>query len=199
MAYKNLTISGLPGCGSTTLMKMLKDKLGWTAYSGGEFMREYAISKGYFDPKETVHHDATAYPDDFDRQVDYAVRERLQKEEHHIIEAWLSGFLAQQVPNILKVLVVCSDHAVRIDRIVNRDMISVADAKNHVITREAKNRKKWQDMYAKEWHDWVVVPKTRPAEAEIDFWHPSLYDLVIDTYRYSREETLDLVLHELKI
>lgn len=199
MAYHNLTISGLPGCGSTTLMNLLKAKLGWTAYSGGEFMREYAIKQGYFPADSHVHHDAMAYPADFDHQVDYAVRERLQKEKHHIIEAWLSGFLAQQVPDVLKVLVICSDNAVRIDRIVNRDDISVAEAKNHVITREAKNRAKWQEIYAKEWHDWVVVPGTRPAEAEIDFWHPSLYDLVIDTYRYSREETLDQVIHELKV
>jgi cytidylate kinase len=48
-AYTNITISGLPGCGSTTLLKGLKEALqfdGWKGFSGGEFMREYAKEKG---------------------------------------------------------------------------------------------------------------------------------------------------------
>lgn len=198
MAYRNLTISGLPGCGSTTLMNFLRDKLDWQCYSGGEFMREYAIKQGYFSANNNVHHDATAYPDDFDRQVDYAVRDRLTHQNHLIMEAWLSGFLAQGIPGVLKVLVTCSENAVRIDRIVNRDMISVGEAKKHVLERETKNRNKWTTMYAKEWQDWVVEPGTLSSKTEIDFWHPKLYDLVIDTYRHSREETLDIVLHALK-
>lgn len=197
MAYRNITISGLPGCGSTTLMKLLKEKLDWQCYSGGEFMRAYAIEKGYFTADSNVHHDATVYPDDFDRQVDYAVREKLTNQDNNIFEAWLSGFLAQQVPGVLKVLVFCSDDAVRIDRIVNRDSISVDEAKVHVMQREAKNRKKWQEMYAQEWQQWVVNPGTLSESAEIDFWHPNLYDLVIDTFSTSREETLDLVINAL--
>lgn len=197
MKYRNITISGLPGCGSTTLMNLLKGTLDWQCYSGGEFMRAYAIEKGYFNSQENVHHDATVYPDDFDRQVDYAVREKLTIEKNYIFEAWLSGFLAQGVPDVLKVLVTCSDNAVRIDRIVNRDGIGVDEAKVHILSRETKNRQKWNIMYAHEWQEWVVKPGTLPAEAQIDFWHPKLYDLVIDTYRYSREEALDLVLHEL--
>ncbi len=198
MAYRNIAISGLPGCGSTTLMNLLKEKLGWHCYSGGEFMRAYAIEKGYFSANTSVHHDATVYPDDFDRQVDYAVRDRLTTQDNYIIEAWLSGFLAQQVPDVLKVLVTCSDDAVRIDRIVNRDGISVDEAKGHVMRREESNRNKWKEMYAAEWQQWVVDPGTLPATAEIDFWHPKLYDLVIDTYSSSKEETLELVLHALK-
>jgi len=198
MAYRNITISGLPGCGSTTLMKLLEEKLNWQCYSGGGFMRAYAIEKGYFSADSSTHHDASVYPDDFDRQVDYAVREKLTNQEKYIIEAWLSGFLAQQVPGVLKVLLICSEPAVRIDRIVNRDGISVDEAKVHVVHREDNNRNKWKTMYASEWQQWVVDPGTLPATAEIDFWHPKLYDLVIDTYSSSREETLELVLNALK-
>jgi len=197
MTYRNITISGLPGCGSTTLMKLLKEKLDWQCYSGGEFMRSYAIEKGLFSPDNSVHHDATVYPDDFDRQVDYAVREKLASQEKHVLEAWLSGFLAQQIPGVLKVLVMCSQDAVRIDRIVNRDKISVEEAKSHVMHREDKNRSKWKVMYANEWQQWVVEPGTLPSSAEIDFWDPKLYDLVIDTFSTSQEETLNLVLNAL--
>ena len=198
MSTRNITISGLPGGGSTTLMKLLQPTIGWQCYSGGEFMRAYAIEKGYFSSVSDVHHDASVYPDDFDRQVDYAVREKLAHESNYIFEAWLSGFLAQRIPDVLKILVICSEDSVRIDRVVNRDGISVAEAKKHIIERETKNRAKWQAMYANEWRQWVVEPGTLPADAEIDFWNPKLYDLVIDTYRYSREETLNVVLDALK-
>lgn len=198
MEYRNITISGLPGSGSTTLMKLLKEELKWQCYSGGEFMRAYAIEKGYFSDANTVHHDATVYPDDFDRQVDYAVREKLSMHENHVIEAWLSGFLAQGIPGVLKVLVYCSDDAVRIDRVVNRDRISIEEAKKHIIAREAKNRAKWNTMYANEWQDWVVNQNTLPASEQIDFWHPNLYDVTIDTFKYSPNQTLNIVLDALK-
>lgn len=195
--YRNITISGLPGCGSTTLLRLLEEKLKWQAYSGGEFMRAYAIEKGYFSNDKNVHHDATVYPDDFDRQVDYAVREKLATKDHQIIEAWLSGFLAQGVPGVLRVLLYCSDDAVRIDRVVNRDGISVEAAKKHIMEREAKNRQKWAEMYHQEWQDWVVAPGIIGPNEEINFWNPDLYLLALNTYELSPEETLNKVLKAL--
>jgi cytidylate kinase len=118
--YKNITISGLPGCGSTTLLSLLKEELAkdqWAGFSGGEFMRAYAVEKGLFNPAQSTHHSATVYDDDFDRQVDYGIREKVGAGEKWIIESWLSGFMAQNIPGTLKVLMTCSDDAVRIDRL----------------------------------------------------------------------------------
>jgi len=84
----------------------------------------------------------------------------------------------------------CSNDAVRVDRIVNRDNVSVAKAKDHIFEREQKNLGKWTRMYQKEWREWV-------GQDEIDFYSFDLYDLVIDTYSYDREETLNLVLQKL--
>ena len=202
MKYHNVTISGLPGNGSTTLLKLLREKLllqDWKAFSGGEFMRMYAAEKGLFNVKKNkFHHDATAYDEEFDREVDYGMRKRLEVEEKWIIESWLSGFMAQGVSGVLKVLLVCKDEAVRIDRIVNRDDISIEEAKTHIVERKEKNVKKWSRMYEKEWDEWVVkTGKAKPGD-EIDFWLPSLYDVVIDTYSNSREETLETVLKALQ-
>jgi cytidylate kinase len=172
----------------------MAEGLGWERYSGGDFMRQYAIDNGYFDPKKTTHHLATAYPDDFDRKVDMGLREKLGKMEHHIYESWLSGFLAQGVPGTLKILVYCSDDAVRVDRIANRDDISIAEAKVHIFTREEKNLEKWKKMYAPEWKEWVVGAKTVPASEPIYFWRPELYDLAIDTFRMGKEQTLERAL-----
>src|SRR5258706_10750565 len=98
MVYRNITISGLPGSGSTTLLKLLKKELepqGWKGFSGGEFMRAYALEHGSFQEQEGLHHDSSHYSDDFDRQVDMDMRHKLETENHWIIESWLSGFLAQ--------------------------------------------------------------------------------------------------------
>jgi cytidylate kinase len=199
--YKNVTISGLPGCGSTTLLNELRENLkfdGWTGFSGGEFMRAYATEKGLFDANKKVHHDASAYSDDFDRQVDMGIREKVESQEHLIVESWLSGFLAQQVPGVLKVLMVCSEYSVRIDRIVNRDTITVEEAKHHLHDRYATNVAKWSRMYGEQWQEWVVKPGLAKATDPIDFWRPDLYDVVIDTYSTNQQQGLEIVLNAIK-
>lgn len=197
LRYKNITISGLPAAGSSTLGKALAKVLGWQYFSGGDFMRVYAIEKGYFDKDNHFHHDATVYGDDFDKKVDFGMRETLEKKSGKILDAWLSGFMAQGVDKVLKILVFCSQDAVRVDRLVNRDRVTVEKAKDHIFTRQSKNVTKWQRVYNKEWQKWVVKKGVIPKEKEIWFWYPQLYDLAIDTYKYSKEETLKLALDKL--
>ena len=189
--FRNVTIAGLPGAGSSTLGMNLAKNLSWEYFSGGDFMRAYAISRGLFDQNNQMHHPATVYSDKYDRQVDYSIRERLIKDSGLVVDSWLSGFLAQKVEGVLKILMICSDDSVRVDRIVNRDGVSVAAAKNHIFEREAKNLGKWTRMYQKEWHDWV-------GQQEIDFYSPRLYDLMVDTFSHDRDETLKLVLDQLR-
>ena len=199
--YKNITISGLPGCGSTTLLTLLKDELkfdGWKGFSGGEFMRAYAEEKGLFEKGSKHHHDSRHYEDDFDRQIDFGMREKLQSQEKWILESWLSGFLAQGVPGVLKVLMTCSDDAVRVDRIVNRDDVSVAEAKANVQERYDANLSKWSRLYKNEWEKWVVHEGKVDADEPIDFWRPDLYDIVIDTYSSNKEESLQIVLNAIE-
>jgi cytidylate kinase len=200
--FKNVTISGLPGSGSTTLLNKLKETLqfeGWKGFSGGEFMREYAKEKGLFQEHEGVHHDSSHYEDDFDRKVDYGMREKLESEDKWILESWLSGFMGQGVPNVLKVLMICSDEAVKIDRVVNRDNISVQEAKDNMHERYQRNLDKWSRMYHNEWDQWVVQRDIMDKEEPINFWDPRLYDLVIDTYSLNKEDSLKMVLDKLGI
>ena len=161
-------------------------------------MRAYAAEKGLFDNCCKAHHSAAVYSDDFDRQVDMGIREKLSKEDGWIIESWLSGFMGQNVPNTLKILVICSDDSVRIDRIVNRDEINVLEAKKNALTRYDENLAKWQRMYAKEWKKWLVETGKVKAADPIDFWRHDLYDLVIDTYSHNQKETLKLALDAIK-
>ena len=199
-AYRNVTISGLPGAGSTTLLRLLLEELGvdgWRGFSGGEFMREYAKEQGLL-AEGNLHHDATIYNEDFDRQVDLGMRDRLATQEKWILESWLSGFFAQGIDGVLKVLVMCSDEGVRVDRVVNRDNVNIESAKSHIFERTQKNLEKWSQMYKTEWNLWVVESGGVQPQDPIDFWRPDLYDVVIDTYKNSREQTLEIVLSALR-
>lgn len=198
--YKNVVISGLPGTGESTLMDFLKSELtgqGWTTFSGGGFMRQYAIENGFFDPKNKGHHSALVYGEDFDRKVDFGMRQWLEEKEKMIIESWLAGFVAQGVSNVLKILLVCKK-SLRIDRIVNRDELSVNEVKENIEEREEKNVQKWIKMYQKEWQEWIVNRGIMKKDESIDFWDNRLYDLVIDTYRFSKRETFEIALQVLK-
>jgi CMP/dCMP kinase len=197
-AYQNITVSGLPGAGSSTLAKSLVKILGWQYFGGGDFMRQYAIEQGLFDKNNNLHHDATVYNDDFDRQVDFQMRKTLESSSNNVLDAWLSGFMAQGVGGVFKILVTCSDDAIRIDRVVNRDQITVTEAKKHVFEREEKNLKKWQKMYQSQWQEWIVERNTLPKDEPIYFWNPKLYDLVLDTFHYGPEETLEIVIDKIR-
>lgn len=198
--YKNITISGLPGSGSTTLLNSLREHPdlkfhNWSGFSGGEYMRDYAHQQGLLDAEGQLHHTANAYPEDFDREVDMSMRARLQTEDHWILESWLSGFFAQGVPGVLKVLMMCSNTAVRVDRIVNRDQVTADAALENMNHRYRTNSAKWRRMYKQEWHDWVVAAGIMQPSDPIDFWHPNLYDIVIDTYSTNQLEAVELVLN----
>jgi len=169
--WRSITISGRAASGATTLSRGLAEKLGWQLINGGEIYREYVKKNGI--PLEQTNLSSDRYH----LELDNFIKEKLKNEKHLIIESWLSGFDAQEIAGVFKVYVICSDLSVRIDRLVNRDKMTIEEAKQHLQTREEENLKKWEKLY-----------HTR------DFANPDLYDLVIDTYAHGPTETLNLVL-----
>ena len=183
LKYSSVAISSKPGAGRSTLLVNLKPflkQLEWEFFSGGDWARQFAIKTGKHDPKDPKHHKATDYGDDIDDQIDAAMRKKLSDPSVHVaIESWIAGWNMRGLPHVLKVLLMCDD-ALRIDRIVNRDNITVEEAKQHIKDREESNLAKWKRMYG-----------------VTDFWDPKYYDLVINTYSHGPRETLDLVLQAL--
>ena len=178
MRYQNITVSGLPGAGSTTLARNLASKLGWSYVSLGEEMRKRAVedSKAV---KGLLHHDAAAYGEEFDREVDLSTRENLQRGERQVIEGWLAGFFGQGINGVLKVLVKSGEEE-RVRRIAKRDKVGIGEAKEHMENRVVINIGKWRKMYD-----------------EIDFFAEGLYDVVIDTGRVGKKAAVEKVLKEL--
>ena len=183
LKYSSVAISGRPGAGRSTLLKNLKphvESLGWETFSGGDWARQFAIKTGKHNAADPKHHLATDYGDDIDHQIDAAMRKKLSDPKVHVaVESWIAGWNMRTLPHVLKVLLMCDD-ALRIDRTVNRDNITVADAKKHLREREKANLAKWKRMYGVG-----------------DFWDPKYYDLIINTYSHGPKETLNLVLQAL--
>jgi cytidylate kinase len=183
LKFDNITISGGSGVGTSTLAKNLKPYLqtqGWTFFSGGEFMRQYAIEHGLFDSQNKGHHNAETYSDDFDKEIDFGMQKTLKEKKKQVLEAWLAGFFARDIDTTLRILLVCSNEAIRIDRVVNRDKVTIDEAKKLVKDREETNVKKWKRLYG-----------------EYDFFDPKYYHLVIDTYSKGPMETTGMVLDAL--
>ncbi len=183
LKYSSVALSGRPGAGRSTLLKNLKPYLepfGWEFFSGGDWARKYAIESGKHEAANKAHHKATDYGDDIDLKIDVAMRDKLSDPNEHVaVESWIAGWNMRGLPHVLKVLLMCDD-ALRIDRVVNRDDLTVDEAKHHLREREDTNLEKWERMYGVS-----------------DFWDPRYYDLVINTYSNGPTETLELVLQAL--
>jgi predicted cytidylate kinase len=174
--FRIVTVSGKVATGTSTLSKNLTHALDWKYVNVGEIQREYDRDHQIAENKQG----ADSRPDDHEKEIDDMTKKMLQNEKDIIYEAWLSGFMAQGIGGVLKVLVICPHDEVRIDRVVNRENISIAEAKLWIKQREEENLKKWQKLYG-----------------PYDFWDPKYYDLVIDTYSSGPMETVGKVLDKL--
>lgn len=174
--YDNITISGGVAVGKNTLRDNLMTYLtphGWKYKSSGQIVRDYL--------KEYVLPNASKAPEALHREIDNKVLEILKNEKKWVIEAWLAGWLARDLKNTLRVLLTCSNKAIQIDRVVNRDKVSIEQAKQFIREREEDNQRTFKDIYHAE-----------------DIFSPIHYHLVIDTYSSGPMETVGKVLDALK-
>ncbi len=175
LKYNNLTISGGVATGKNTLLNNLKPYLkpyGWKFTSGGQLLRDFT--------KEYVQPLASLADKKFHNKLDDRTRMLLIKEGKYVIEAWLAGFMARDLKDTLRVLLNCSDEALQIDRVANRDKISIDEAKKFIKEREKINFKEWKKIYG-----------------NYNFFDPKYYTLVIDTYSSGPLETTGKVLDKL--
>jgi len=176
LKFKNITVSGQIATGTSTLAQNLVSVLDWQYINIGSLQRE-------FDRKHNIEENkqgAASRSDDHERGMEEMTKQKLTNEKNLVYEAWLSGFIAREIPGILKVLTICSEESIRIDRVVNRDNLSVEQAKSWIKQRESENISKWQKLYGK-----------------YNFWDPKYYDIVVDTYSSGPIETLGKVLDKL--
>lgn len=183
---RNITISGRIGTGKTTLAEHLGETLGWSVLDGGKIFRKLA--------DDMDHHikETNQRPDDFDIAYEERIKKLLKDEQNHIVQSHLAGFDAKEIDGVFKILVICRNDegkdktSIRIDRLMNRDSISLTEAKEEVIEREKQNLEKFRRLYAKNDLNWV-------------YWDEKYYDLVVNTYSLNQKEALKFVLKSLGI
>ena len=176
LKYRNITVSGKIATGTTTLAKNLKQILNWEYINTGALQRQWDREHGVNENARG----ASLRPDDHERQMEALAKKTLSEKKHVVYEAWLSGFMARGISGVLKILLICSDNAVRIDRVANRDKVTIGEAKKFIHTREEENIAKWKKLYGNH-----------------DFWNPKYFDLVIDTFSSGQMETLGKALDKL--
>lgn len=180
-----ITVSGRIGAGSTTLGNGIAHHLGWKHVEGGEIFWEAIRSKMDVDAKDT-----NLRPDEEDALFDAQLKKILRENNNVVLETKLAAFNAVGIPGVFKILVICEDHKgedqtqIRIDRLVNREGKAVEDAKKEVLEREKNDLEKWRHMYAHDDKDWV-------------YFDPKYYDLIVNTFEHSKEESLKIALDAL--
>lgn len=183
---RNITISGRIGSGATTLATKLAAYLGWGMLDGGKLFRKINTDLGM-----TIT-DSNKRPDHFDLEYEKRIKKILMEEKYNIIQSHLAGFDAQNIKGVFKILVITEDQNgqdktdVRIDRLLNRDNMSVSEAKHEVAEREKQELIKFRRLYANNNSNWV-------------YWDKKYYDLVVNTYELNKEETLKKSLETLKV
>ena len=183
--FRNITVSGRIGSGATTLATRLAEKLGWDVLDGGKLFRKINAQLGM-----TITA-SNSRPDHFDLEYEERIKKMLNEEAHQIIQSHLAGFDAQGIEKVFKILVICEDEEgndkadVRIDRLINRDGVSVEEAKKEVREREHQHLTKFRRLYANNDKNWV-------------YWDKKYYDLVINSFDHNKEESLKIALEKLK-
>ncbi len=178
---RNITISGRIGAGATTLAKKLSNVLNWSLLEGGDLFEK--IHKQL----NISQIDVLERPDSFDLKFEAQIKKILTNERNQIIQSHLAGFDIQGIAGVYKILVICQDPQgedkadIRIDRLMNRDGISLQEAKHEALTREKENLEKFRKLYAHNDQNWI-------------YWDVKYYDLIVNTYSLNKEEALEFAL-----
>jgi len=171
-----ITISGLPGSGTTTVAELLQKKLGWKHVNMGDIFRQMA--EEYKMKLQEFEEYCEEHPE-IDRQIDKK-QEEILKEGNVILEGRLAGWIAhiKKIP-ALKVWLDCEDDE-RVRRIINREGGEFFDKRHEMKERENSEKRRYKKFYG------------------IDLEDKSIYDVVIDTTRMPPERIVEKIISMLK-
>lgn len=163
-----LTISGLPGSGTTTVSRLLSDKYNLEMISAGEVFRSLAKEYGM----TLAEFGSLAESDDsIDLKIDERQKEIADTRDNIILEGRLAGHMAQRA---MKVWIKASVD-VRVRRIVSREGSSFDDKLAETIEREASEAVRYSNIYG------------------IDINDLSIYDLVIDSEKWDQFGIVEII------
>jgi len=145
-----ICISGLPGCGKSTVAKKLAQKYRLRYVSGGDALKELAIEAGFkpsgedwWETEEGRRFLNKRMEDpNFDRKVDEKLIE-IAKEGNVILDSWTMPWLLDEGFKIW----LDASLEVRAARAAKRDKIDFEEAKKLIREREKKTREIYSKLY----------------------------------------------------
>lgn len=167
-----ITVSGLPGSGTTTLSRLLSDYYELELISSGEIFRRMAKERGM----SLADFGAMAEKDpSIDLDIDKNQRSIIHTQDDLVLESRLAGHMAEGVPNVLKIWIK-APLLTRVKRIQRREKtISFDDELAKTVEREKSEALRYKNYYG------------------IDITDLSIYDIVIDSEKWNQYQTLDIL------
>jgi len=138
-----ITVSGLPGSGTTSLSRYLAERHGFTMISAGEVFRQLAKEHNM----ELAEFGELAKKDaSFDKMIDARQKEIARERDNIIIEGRLSGWMVDEADLRIWLYAPIS---CRISRIVFRDQVSDTNtAENLTLERERCEADRYRSYYS---------------------------------------------------
>ena len=166
-----ITVSGPAGSGKSTLAASLAEELGVEHVSGGDVFRDIASERG-LTPLEL---NRRAEDDDsIDRDLDHRLRRLARDREQAVLESRLSGWMAGEYADLR--LWLDAPLPVRAERIANREDKPIATAREETEARAESEALRYREYYG------------------VDIDDLSIYDMVVNTARWSPDGLRELVL-----
>jgi cytidylate kinase len=167
-----ITVSGLPGSGTTTLSRLVAAALHLDRVPGGEVFRQLAAESGMTLAEFGLH--AQEHPE-IDLELDARLEARA-REGSCVIESRLAGWLATNAGLLAVRAWVDCDERVRAERVAERDGTSVDQAQRDNAERAALEHARYVQAYG------------------IDLDDRSPYDLILDSTATSAADLADQVI-----
>jgi cytidylate kinase len=154
-----ITISGLPGTGTTTAAKVVAERLGFLYVNQGYLFRKLAEEKGL--ELNDFGRYAREHPE-IDQELD-ARQIELARRGNVVLEGRLSGLMVTRAGlSAFRVWIQCAD-PVRWPRIALREGLTPDEARAKHHQRELDERVRFQEIYG------------------VDLFDTGIYDLVLDS------------------
>jgi CMP/dCMP kinase len=167
-----ITVSGLPGSGTTTISRLLAEYYELELISSGEIFRRMAKDRGM-----TLSEFGNIAEKDpsIDLTIDKNQRAIVRSQDNIVLESRLAGHMASGVPNVLKIWIK-APLPVRVKRIQKREKSASFDEEfKKTVLREKSEALRYTNYY------------------NIDIGDLSIYDIVIDSERWNQYQTLDIL------
>ncbi len=144
-----IAISGPPGSGTTTVARLVSEKLGYELISAGEIFRRMARERGYTLEEFSRIADEN---EEIDVYIDRTQKELAESRENVVVEGRLSAWMVERA---FKVYIFAPED-VRVERIAKREGKSVEQVREETRKREEYERRRYAKYYGINVDDWSI-------------------------------------------